>query len=48
MLTARIPGDLMDELTAAAEARRMTRSDAIREAVAEWITRPPSDAAEAA
>jgi len=47
MLTALAHRDLVAELTAEADRRGMSRSEAIRRAVVDWIARPP-DVTEAA
>jgi metal-responsive CopG/Arc/MetJ family transcriptional regulator len=47
MVSAQFHRDFVAELTAEADRRGVSRSEAIRRAVAEWIARP-SDAAGAA
>ena len=47
MLSALVEIDLVAELTAEADRRSISRSEAIRRAVADWIARPP-DVTEAA
>lgn len=37
MLTARVPSSTVESLTAAAERRGMTRSEAVRQALAQWL-----------
>lgn len=43
MLTAQAPTQLVDTLTEAAAVRGVSRSEAVRQAIAAWITDPPSE-----